>query len=107
MSIRLEDLKTSCDGNTVFTLWAEYWEPKDSAPYYNIHAISSEGQDYRTFEDATALERRGIFAFLMLFGVGLLLFLLFSFFVYLVGRNPEKYPKKVVYAFFREGDIKF
>lgn len=101
----IEGLKDQCNGKTTFTLWAKYRAPDDTAPYYDILALFSDQESYLTFEDATAQKREGVYIVLGLFGGILLFFLLFALLIYLVGRNPEKYPKWLVYACFKKAAI--
>ena len=100
-----ERLKENCNGKTVFTLWAKYQDPDDGKPYYDILFLSSEGVDYFTFEDATAQKREGAVIVLIFMGACLLFLLLFALLIYLVGRNPKKFPKWVVYACFKKSAI--
>ncbi len=100
-----ESLKENCDGETSFTLWAKYMDPDDKEPYYKILAISSGEEVYLTFEDATAQQQANTYLVLMIMGVILLLLLLFALLMYLVGRDPQKFPKWVVYACFKKSAI--
>lgn len=100
-----EMLKENCNGKTVFTLRAKYQDPDDSKPYYDILSLSSEGVDYFTFEDATAQKREGAVIVLIFMGACLLFVLLLALLMYLVGRNPKKFPKWVVYACFKKSAI--
>lgn len=101
----VEGLKGNCDSNTVFTLWATYREPDDREPYYDVLSIFSEEEVYLTFEDSTDQARKGAYMVLMLMGGILLLELLTALVIYLVGRNPKKYPKWLVYACFKKSAI--
>lgn len=94
-----------CDGSTLFSVCADRIDPEDSEPYFRVYALSS-GQDvYRTFEDSTAHKREDLRFFIVLFGILLAVFLAFSAFIYIVGSNPQRFPKWVVYCCFQKNAI--
>lgn len=98
-------LKEKCDGSTLFSVWAERFDPDDEEPFYRVYAISSEEEVYRSFEDSTAYKRQDIPFIVGIFGVFLLILLAFSAFIYAVGSNPQKFPRWVVYCCFKKDAI--
>ncbi len=104
---RTNDLLEKCDGETSFSVCAERIEPDDSEAYYEVYALSSGEEIYRTFEDSTAYNREFLPVAIGIFGVLLLVVLAFSAFIYMVGSNPRKFPKWVVYGCFQKDAIDF
>lgn len=100
-------LTEKCDGKTQFTAWTEYYEPDDADPCYIIRELSADGIMFRTFADSTNAKREGCGPVLCLFGGMNALLLLMSWMTYKIGCNPRKYPKWVVYAFFKKNAISF
>lgn len=100
-------LTERCDGTASFTVWAKRITPDNSAPYYRVYALSSDGEVYRSFQDSTAHNRDNIPYILGIFGILLGFFLGFSALIYAVGRNPQRFPKWVVYCCFKKDAIYF
>lgn len=94
-----------CDGNTAFLVWAERIVPDDAEPYYWVYAISSKGEVYRTFEDSNAYRRKDIPFTIGLFSIFLVILFAISGFIYIVGSNPQKFPRWVVYCCFKKNAI--
>ena len=102
-----DQLTQKCDGKTQFTAWTEYYEPDDAAPCYVIRELSADGETYRTFADSTKAQRDGVWPVLYMFGGMDVILLLMSWLTYQIGCNPSKYPKWLVYAFFKKNAISF
>lgn len=102
-----EEVTGKCDGRTQFDVWVKHYDPDDSDPYYNIYQMSAGGVTYRTFADSTNAKRGQLPIVLYAFGGLLVLVLAFSWLTYKIGCNPHKYPKWVVYAFFKRDAISF
>ncbi len=102
---KIEQLTEKCDSETTFAVWAERFVPDDAAPYFRVHALSSGEEVYRTFEDSTAHKREGILFTIGIFSVFLIVLLAFSAFIYIVGSNPKRFPKWVVYCCFKKDAI--
>ena len=100
-----DQLIDQCDGNTVFNVCARYYEPDDADPYFVVYALESNGEVYRTFEDSTAYRRKDLPILSGFSGIILGVFLAFSWLVYAVGSNPEKYPRWLVYCIFKKEAI--
>lgn len=100
-----EALIQACDGETVFTVWAKRYTPEDADPYFRVYALSSGDAIYRTFEDSTAYQREDIPLTIGIFSILLAFVLVFSGLTYIVGSHPEKFPKWVVYCFFKRNAI--
>lgn len=101
----MEALVEKCDGETTFTVWAERFTPSDEEPFYRVYALASGDESYRTFEDSTAYRRLDVPLIAGMFGVFLLIVLAFSGFIYMVGSDPQRFPKWVVYACFKKNAI--
>lgn len=103
----LEDLQEKCDGQTEFVAWVQLVTPKGDPDYYRIEELSADGMVYRSFADSTNDNREDLPEILLLFGGMILCLLVFSWFTYCIGCNPKKYPKWLVYTFFKRSDISF
>lgn len=101
------EITANCDGETQFLIWAERYDPDEGDPYYSIKEMSSGGVTYRTFADSTNAKREQIWIVLYAFGGLLVLLLAFSWLTYKIGCNPRKYPKWLVYGFFKKDAISF
>ena len=102
-----EEIIEKCDGKVLFTICVRRYDPDDSDPYYAVEEMSADGVTYRSFADSTNAKREGAGMVLVVFGGMLLVFLLFSWLTYRIGCNPSKYPKWLVYAFFKKNAISF
>ena len=102
-----QGLTEKCDGGTVFVVWTESYETDDGEPYYHIRELSADGVVYRSMEDSNQYSQEGAWTVLALFGGMLVLFLALAWLTYRIGCNPGKYPKWVVYAFFKKDSISF
>ena len=102
-----EEIIEKCDGKNLFSIWVRRCDPDDGVPYYAIEEMSAGGVTYRSFADSTNAKREGAWMVLVVFGGMLLVFLLFSWLTYRIGCNPSKYPKRLVYAFFKKNAISF
>jgi len=101
----IEQLKEKCDSETTFAVWAERFDPDDADPYFRVYALSSGEEVYRTFEDSTAYNREEIPFIIGIFSIFLVILLVFSAFIYIVGSNPQKFPRWVVYCCFKKDAI--
>ncbi len=99
---RMDALLEKCDGETTFTVWAERFHPSDDEPFFRIYALSAGEEVYRTFEESTAFRRQDVPYIAGLFGVFLLIVLASSGLIYMVGSNPQRFPKWVVYLCFKK-----
>lgn len=102
-----DSLAEKCDGDTTFSVWAERVTPDDSDAFYRVNAISSGDEVYRSFEDSTAYNREFMPYALGFLGISLAVVLAVSVPIYIVGSNPRRFPKWVVYACFKKDAIDF
>lgn len=104
---RPEALQARCDGKTVFTVLARRINGDNDPDYYWLQSIEADGIEYLTLEDATAQRRSELPMLMMFFGGFLVLWLAFAGLMFLVGSDPEKYPKWLVKGLFKEGYIDY
>ena len=102
-----QGLIAKCDGRTVFTVWTQPHESDDGELYYHVRELSADGVIYRSMEDSNHYSQEDAWVVLAWFGGMLVLFLALAWLTYRIGCNPGKYPKWVVYAFFKKGSISF
>lgn len=102
-----EALLEQCDGETVFTAYARRIDGDGDPDYYWLQSLEDEGIAYLTLEDATAQRRSELPMLMMFFGGFLSLVLILAGLMYLVGCNPERFPKWLVKGLFKEGYIDY
>ncbi len=104
-SVDLEPIKAICDGQTSVMVYVDLVKPDDEEPFYAVKALAAGDNYLFSFEDAQRLHQKGGLP-LVLFAVGLtLLWAVFVFFSIRVGRNPDRYSKKVIRLFFKDGYV--
>ncbi len=94
-----------CDGKTPVTTYSVKVNPDDKEDYYAVMAIECSGTYLLTFEESNRLHTQEYWP-LILIAAGLCL--LWGAYVagaVKVGRNPQKYSKRVRKFFFEEGEI--
>ena len=104
-----EAIKTLCDGKTVVTVYgSKQYEGEDGQePFRVIYALAVRDTYLVDFEDAARLHVRGHWPIVALFASFTLIWGVFVFFSLRVGRNPERYSKRVVHFFFKKGTIRY
>ena len=104
-----EAVKTLCDGKTVVTVYgSKQHEGEDGQePFCVIYALAVGDTYLVDFEDAARLHVRGYWPIVALFASFTLIWGVFVFFSLRVGRNPERYSKRVVHFFFKKGTIRY
>ena len=100
-------VKALCDEQTTVTVYgSKQYEPDDGEePFRTIYALEVNGTYLVDFEDAERLHVRGAWPMVALFGGFSLLWAALVFFSIRVGRNPERYSKKVIRLFFKDGYV--
>jgi len=101
-----ERIKALCDGKTVYTVYTKEITTDDGEDVYLVKAIKHEDSYILSFEESNASHRQEYWP-LLLFPLGFaLIWGVYVFFSIKVGRNPQKYSKKVIRLFFRDGYVK-
>lgn len=96
-----EKIRALCDGEQTVTVYCEEITPDDEEAYYSVKAILQDGVYLLTFEQ-TNQWHRDEYGLLVVFAAGLcLLWGLFVAASIVVGRNPKKFSKRVIRAFFK------
>ena len=91
---------------TVTVYGSKQYEPDDGEePFRTIYALEVNDTYLVDFEDAERLHVRGAWPMVALFGGFSLLWAALVFFSIRVGRNPERYSKKVIRLFFKDGYV--
>ena len=104
-----EAIKALCDGQTVVTVYGSgKYEPGDGEePFCVIYALAVNNTYLVDFEDAARLHVRGYWPIVALFASFTLIWGVFVFFSFRVGRNPERYSKKMIHLFFKKGTVHY
>lgn len=105
--INIQEIKTICNGKSEVTTYSKEVTPDDEEDYYSVKAIKNKDDYLLSFEETNKLNRlEGLKV------IGLFLFMLLIWNAYIVasivvGRNPQKFSKKVVKMFFKDGYINY
>lgn len=105
--INIQEIKTICNGKSEVTTYSKEVTPDDEEDYYSVKAIKNKDDYLLSFEETNKLNRlEGLKV------IGLFLFMLLIWNAYIVasivvGRNPQKFSKKVVRLFFKDGYINY
>ncbi len=102
-----EAVKALCDGQTVVTVYgSKQYEPDDGEePFCVIYALAVGDTYLVDFEDAARLHVRGYWPLVAFSAAFTLIWGVFVFFSLRVGRNPERYSKRVIHLFFKKGTV--
>lgn len=105
--INIQEINTICNGKSEVTTYSKEVTPDDEEDYYSVKAIKNKDDYLLSFEETNKLNRlEGLKV------IGLFLFMLLIWNAYIVasivvGRNPQKFSKKVVRLFFKDGYINY
>ena len=99
-------IKALCGSETVYTVYVKEVTPDNGEVFFSVKAIKHEDSYILSFEESNARHRQE-YRVLLLFPLGCAsLWGVYVFFSIKVGRNPQKYSKKVIRLFFRDGYVK-
>ena len=104
-SINKEEIKALCDGQTVLTVYFETVRPKNHALYYSLKAILHDDVPLLSFEETNRLHIKEYRPLLLFILGALALWAVYIVGSIIVGRNPQKYGKKIVRLFFKDGYV--
>ena len=101
------DIQAICDGKTVVTAYSTEVTPDYADDYYSVKAIIHNGRYLLSFEETNRFHSQEYWPLIIL-ALGMLLF--WGIYIagsIIVGRNPQKFSKKFVRLFFKDGYIKY
>lgn len=102
-----ESIRSICDGKSIVTAYSKEMTPEDADPYYSIRAIETQGHFLLSFAETERLHRQEN-TMLVLFMAGMcLIWGAVVAFSIIVGRNPQKFSKRFVRLFFKDGYIRY
>ena len=104
-SVDPEPIKAICDGQTPVTVYVDLIKPDDGEPFYDVRALAVDGQYLFSFEDARRIHRKEGLPLVLIAAGFAVLWAVFVFFSIRVGRNPERYSKRVIRLFFKDGYV--
>ncbi len=96
------------DGKTPLSVYVREVTPENEKPYYGIEQIQTEDTIVLSFEQSRDFGWRsdGRWTALFIGGIIVLCWLMIAFSI-IIGRNPSKYPRKIVRLFFKDGYVIF
>ncbi len=101
------EIKSICDGKTVVTTYSKEIKPDDAKDYYSIKAILNNDTYLLSFDETNHWHQKEFKPLLLMPLIFAVLWGTFIVGSIRVGRNPQKYSKKVIKLFFKDGYIKF
>ena len=104
-SVDPDPIKAVCDGTTTVTVYADRTKPKNGDPYYLVEAVMVDDTVLFSFEDEQRLRQNEYWPLIPFIGGFILLWCVYIFFSIRVGRNPDRYSKKIIRLFFRDGYV--
>lgn len=105
--INIEEIKSVCDGKTSITVYYKEVTPDDGEDFYSVKAIKYNNDYLLSFEETNRLNRQEGRGVALLFLILLLIWVAYIAASVIVGRNPNKFSKKVVKMFFKDGYINY
>lgn len=105
--IDFQEIKSICNGESKVTTYSKEVTPDDEEDFYSIKAIKYNDRYIFSFEEENKLYRQEGLPIVALFLFMLLVWLAFIVASVVVGRNPQKFSKKVVKMFFKDGYINY
>lgn len=105
--INIQEIKTICNGKSKVTTYSKEVTPDNEEDFYSIKAIKYNDRYLLSFEEENKLYRQEGLPIVALFLFMLLVWAAFIVVSVIVGRNPQKFSKKVVKMFFKDGYINY
>lgn len=105
--INIQEIKSICNGESKVTTYSKEVTPDDEEDFYSIKAIKYNDSYLLSFEEESQLYRQESWPIVALFLFILLIWVAFIVASIVVGRNPQKFSKKVVKMFFKDGYINY
>lgn len=105
--INIQEIKSICNGESKVTTYSKEVTPDDEEDFYSIKAIKYNESYLLSFEEENKLYRQEVLPIIGLFLFMLLIWVAIIVASIVVGRNPQKFSKKVVKMFFKDGYINY
>jgi len=101
------DVQAICDGKTVVTAYSTEVTPDDAEDYYSVKAIVHNGSYLLTFEETNRFHSQEYWPLIVIASGMLLIWGIYIAVSIVVARNPEKFSKRFVRFFFKDGYIRY
>ena len=105
--INIQEIKSICNGKTEVTTYSKEVTPDDEEDFYSVKAIKYTDNYLFSFKEENKLYRQESWPIVALFLFMALVWGAFIVASVIVGRNPQKFSKKVVKLFFKDGYINY
>ena len=105
--ININGIKSICNGKSKVTTYSKEVTPDDEEDFYLIKAIKYNDSYLLSFEEESQLYIQESWPIVALFLFMFLIWVAFIVASIVVGRNPQKFSKKVVKMFFKDGYINY
>ena len=103
--VNIEKMKAVCDGKTTVTTYSKESTSEDKAPYFSVKAIYADGGYIFSFEDSIRIHQKESLSLIVIVGIMNLLWFAYIAMSVIIGRNPQKFSKKIVRLFFKDGYV--
>ena len=95
-----------CDGETVVTAYCTDANAAEEDGFFRVHAIVDNNTCVLSFEETERLHRENYTLGVVVIGGLLLVWIFFAVCTVMIGRNPQKFSKRVRRIFFKPGYLK-
>lgn len=96
-----------CDGKTCVTVYSYMITPGDEDDYYSVKAVSFSDKYLLSFEQTNNWHKQESWVVIIYISAMLILWCVYVVLSIIVGRNPQKYNRKVIKIFFKDGYVKY
>lgn len=101
-----DDIAEICDGETTVTAYSVEVTPDDEDDYYSLKAIVCNDEYILSFDETNRLHSQEYSLMIYIASAACIIWGVIVAGSIVVGRNPQKFSKKVVRLFFKDGYIK-
>lgn len=100
-------IKNICDGESYVTVYSKMITPDDEEDYYSVQAIACGDIFLLSFEQTNRWHIQESWFIIVFISVVLCLWVIYVVFSIVVGRNPQKYGRKIIKLFFQDGYVRY
>lgn len=102
-----DKLLTICSGNKLVTVYCDKINPKHGDDYYLIKAVKYNDEFVLSFDDTNRIQRQMLWPIMFVAVIIDAVVIWFIVFTIMIARNPQKYKKKTVQLFFKDGYLEY
>ena len=100
------EIQTLCDGETVVTTYSTEVTPKYEESYFSLKAIKYNDKYFLSFDETNRLHKQEYTLLVITAIIAFFFCCAVVAFSIIIGRNPQRFSKRVIRLFFKDGYIK-